>query len=116
MTTVENWDVVLIHGKHGRSGAIKLRGLFSHGKNGWAGVDGWMDVWTDGWMYGDGWEKEWMRMNGGDDNERNHQSLMVCAAASRSGLLIDRNYLALQCTLTSAFCFRRTSVLNCVRG
>ena len=57
-------------------------------------MDGWMDGWTDGWM--DGWmDGKGMHENEWWSRQRNHQSLMVCAAASRSGLLIDRNYLAL---------------------
>ena len=65
-----------------RAYVTKLRGLFSHGKNGWAGVDGWMEE-MDGWE-GKGMN-EWMVTT-------KLSSLVVCAAASRSGLLIDRNY------------------------
>ena len=67
MTTVENWDVLLIHGKHGRSGANICTGNQVEGAIfpwiEWVGRS-WMDGWMDGWM-----GKECMRMNGGHGNE-----------------------------------------------
>ena len=68
MTTVENWDVVLIHGKHGRSGANICTGNQVEGAifpwKEWVGRCGWMDGCMDGWM--DVWR--WMG-KGMDENE-----------------------------------------------